>query len=90
VGSKLCENSDAGLARRRFVSITLNMKRRALAVSADEKGEDSSEHSLLAHVNGPDGHEIRLPLFPRNRTQVGHRAMSVSANGGQNGPISVR
>jgi len=29
-------------------------------------------------INGPDGPEIRLPLFPRKRTQVGHRAMSVS------------
>ena len=28
--------------------------------------------------NGPDGPEIRLPLFPRKRTQVGHRAVSVS------------
>jgi hypothetical protein len=28
-------------------------------------------------INGPDGPEIRLPLFPRKRTQVGHRAMSV-------------
>src|SRR6266478_261184 len=28
--------------------------------------------------NGPDGPEIRLPLFPQKRTQVGHRAMSVS------------
>ena len=27
---------------------------------------------------GPDGPEIRLPLYPRKRTQVGHRAMSVS------------
>ena len=25
---------------------------------------------------GPDGPEIRLPLYPRKRTQVGHRAMS--------------
>ena len=29
-------------------------------------------------INGPDGLEIGLPLFPRKRTQVGHRAMSVS------------
>ena len=27
---------------------------------------------------GPDGPEIRLPLFPQKRTQVGHRAMSGS------------
>src|SRR5258705_2927269 len=24
----------------------------------------------------PDGPEVRLPLYPRKRTQVGHRAMS--------------
>src|SRR5258708_40013027 len=29
-------------------------------------------------INGPDGPEIGLPLFPQKRTQVGHRAMSVS------------
>src|SRR6266403_44846 len=29
-------------------------------------------------LNGPGGPEIRLPLFPRKRTQVGHPAMSVS------------
>src|SRR6266403_499737 len=33
---------------------------------------------LWVVINGPDGPEIRLPLFPRRRTQVGHRAMSVS------------
>src|SRR5712671_5724795 len=27
-------------------------------------------------INGPGGPEIRLPLYPRKRTQVGHRAMS--------------
>src|SRR3979490_2114266 len=31
-GSRLCENSDVELARREFVSITLNKKRTALAV----------------------------------------------------------
>src|SRR6476659_637427 len=29
-------------------------------------------------INGPDGPDIRLPLFPRKRTQIGHRAMSGS------------
>src|SRR6478736_6551192 len=33
---------------------------------------------LWVVINGPDGPEIRLPLFPRKRTQVGHRAISVS------------
>jgi hypothetical protein len=31
-------------------------------------------------INGPDGPEIRLPLFPRKRTQVGHRSMSGSCH----------
>jgi len=34
--------------------------------------------SVKGLINGPDGPEIRLPLFPRKRTQVGHRAMSGS------------
>src|SRR5258708_6173777 len=29
--------------------------------------------------NGPDGPEIRLPLSPRKRTQVGHRAIPFRA-----------
>jgi hypothetical protein len=34
-GSRLCENSDVELARRKFVSITLNRKRMALAVAVE-------------------------------------------------------
>src|SRR6266436_4038223 len=34
-GSSLCENSDVELARRNFVSITLNRKRTALAVTVE-------------------------------------------------------
>src|SRR5436190_11241044 len=37
-----------------------------------------SSQCLSWVINGPDGPEIRLPLFPRKRTQVGHRAMSGS------------
>jgi len=29
-------------------------------------------------INGPDGPEIQLPLFLRQRTQLGHHALSVS------------
>jgi hypothetical protein len=37
VGPRLCENSDAELARRKFVSITLNKKRTALAVTVERR-----------------------------------------------------
>src|SRR5258706_14420737 len=48
---RLCENSDVELARRNFVSITLNRKRIALAVTVEGgKGENNSAHSLLAHL----------------------------------------
>jgi len=36
---RLCENSDVELARRKFVSITLNKKRTALAVTVERKKE---------------------------------------------------
>jgi hypothetical protein len=32
--------------------------------------------SVKGLINGPDGPEIRLPLYPRKRTQVGHRVRS--------------
>jgi hypothetical protein len=38
-GPRLCENSDVQLARRKFVSITLNNKRTALAVAAERRKE---------------------------------------------------
>src|SRR5258706_16339080 len=38
-GSRLCENSDVELARRKFVSITLNNKRTALAVTVERRKE---------------------------------------------------
>src|SRR5437870_13352334 len=37
--SRLCENSDVGLAHRKFVSITLNKKRTALAVTVERRKE---------------------------------------------------
>jgi hypothetical protein len=36
-GSRLCENSNVRLARRKFVSITLNRKRTALAVTIERR-----------------------------------------------------
>jgi hypothetical protein len=41
-------------------------------------GKYFEDHYLDSTINGPDGPEMRLPLFPRKRTQVGHRAMSGS------------
>src|SRR5216684_2421071 len=39
LGPRLCENSDVELARRKFVSITLNNKRTALAVTVERRKE---------------------------------------------------
>src|SRR5216684_2307312 len=39
VGPRLCENSDVELARRKFVSITFNNKRTALAVTVERRKE---------------------------------------------------
>src|SRR6476659_2052626 len=80
------ENSDVKRARRKFVSITLNKKRTALIVTVERRKERKQFCAFSARarfhtawvINGPDGPEIRLPLFPRKRTQVGNRAMSVS------------
>jgi len=57
----------------------LGPRRVALPASRDKiyvgfPGERSSLLRSLWVINGPGGPEIRLPLFPRNRTQVGHRA----------------
>jgi hypothetical protein len=50
-GSSLCGNSEVELARRNFVSITLNRKRQHWqSQSREEKGENNSAHSLLARV----------------------------------------
>src|SRR5438034_7849565 len=38
-GSRLCENSDVELVRRKFVSIGLNKKRTALAVTVEGRKE---------------------------------------------------
>jgi hypothetical protein len=38
-GSRLCENSDVGLARRKFVSTTSNNKRTVLAVTVERRKE---------------------------------------------------
>ena len=55
--------------------MTLQVREKREPVLGD--GEFRVERRLQV-INGPDGPEIRLPLFPRKRTQVGHRDMSVS------------
>jgi len=69
----MCENSDVELARREFVSITLNKKRTALAVVVEGgKGrENNSARSLLAYVftrPGPDSDIGSDNGAPRNET----------------------
>src|ERR1700704_3685262 len=50
-GPRLCDNSDVELARRNFVSITLNRKRTTLAVTVEGlQRENNFALSLLAHV----------------------------------------
>jgi len=51
-GSRLCEDSDVELARRNFVSITLNRKKNGSGSRGrrGDKGENNSAHSLRAHV----------------------------------------
>jgi hypothetical protein len=86
---RLCENSDVELARRKFVSITLNNKRTALAVtSKEEKRENNSAHSLLVHVFTQPGHladisvladvRLALPAQPVDATQALNLSAGVS------------
>ena len=85
---RLCENSDVGLARRKFVSITLNKKRTALAVTVERRKERKQFCVFLARAsfhtawvnNGPDGPEIRLPLFPQKRVESDIGPCPVRAN----------
>src|SRR5258707_13717605 len=82
---RLCENSDVELARRKFVSITLNKKRTALAVTVERRKERKQFCAFSARarfhtawvISGPDGAEMPLPLYPRKRTFGDTTAMSV-------------
>ena len=83
-GSSLCENSNAELARRKFVSITLNRKEQHWqSQSKQEKGENNSAHSLLAHVCTRVGSKPEVPpptrhvrSTPKERTSSGYLGMS--------------
>src|SRR5712692_5523554 len=80
-GSSLCENSDVELARRKFVSITLNNKRTALAVTVERRKERKQFCAFSARarfhtawvMNGPDALEMRCPLLSRKQTFIGRR-----------------
>src|SRR5213593_1155651 len=84
-GSRLCENSDAELERRKFVSITLNKKRTALAVTIERRKERKQFCAFSARArfhtawvkSRPDPPEQGCPLFPRKRTLPRSDAMSV-------------
>src|SRR6476659_523970 len=73
--------SAALIAVDRFISNTLHTFRARLAsrpIEADNAIGDKDDACPFSVINGLGGPEIRLPLFLRQRTQVGHRAMSVS------------
>src|ERR1700681_5017311 len=72
-GSRLFENSDAELARRKFVSITLNNKRTALTVTVEIRKERKQFCAFSARgrfntawVNHVDSTmSVLCPLSPR-------------------------
>ena len=57
-GSSLCGNSEVELARRNFVSITLNRKRTALAVTLEKNKMEKTILCtlLLVHLSHSLGH----------------------------------
>src|SRR5216684_9354998 len=84
VGSRLCENSDVELARRKFVSITSNNKRTALAVTVERRKERKQfcAFSARARFHTPWVNRVTstmrrsLPVFPDQRTFLGSIGMS--------------
>src|SRR6266849_1417071 len=81
---RLCENSDVELARRKFVSITSNNKRTALAVTVERRKErkQACAFSARARVHTPWVNRVTstmrraLPVFPDQRTFLGSIGMS--------------
>src|SRR5258705_11698118 len=51
-------------------------RRRDAALVSRPKEQATRPRVLLWVKSCPDGPEVRLPLYPRKRTQLGHRAMS--------------
>src|SRR6266403_4186723 len=86
VGSSLCENSDVELARGKFVSITLNNKRTALAATVEGRKERKQFCAFSARARFHTAW-VRLrhcdlaagcPFHPQERTSSDHCGMSVS------------
>jgi hypothetical protein len=63
-GSRLCENSDVELARRKFVSITLNKKRTALAVTVERRKGRKQFCAFSARVRFHTAWVIRYRVEP--------------------------
>jgi len=74
-----CRQSSADSNRSRYSGHQNRKGRRGKWGTAAMRAAQIMGCSCLRWViNGPDSPEVRLPLFPRKRTQVGHLAMSVS------------
>jgi len=82
---RLCENSDVELARRKFVSITLNNKRTALAVTVERRKERTQFCAFSARARfhtawvktGKARCEHMFSALPRKRTSRNVVSMSV-------------
>src|SRR5260370_1973183 len=85
MGPGCVKTHDAELARRKFVSITLNKKRTALAVTVERRKERKQFCAFSARarfhtawvISGLCLTQMRCPLFPQKRTSSDTTAMSV-------------
>src|SRR5712691_9640917 len=81
---RLCENSDVELPRRKFVSITLNKKRTALAVTVERRKERKQFcavsararfHTAWTHFRHRRSLQIYLFRPARRLPSVGYRPL---------------
>src|ERR1035437_6048410 len=95
LGTRLCENSEVGLARRTFVSNKLNKKRTALSgASKKAKRENNSARLLLVDVFTQPGSKgeilaasLCFPLYLRKRTSDARAGGPLRAlNGSRHSP----
>src|SRR5258707_2803933 len=69
-GAWLRENAEIEFANGNFVSTSINLKNKSA-------GDGCRARFHAARVKScPDSPKVQLPLYPRKRTQLGHRAMS--------------